>query len=234
MNALPVSGGAMDATAEMDLCARWEAAWDAVQAVPRTGLFETMIARYSALQRTYHNVQHLREVLAALDQLSGQGERTAEVELALWFHDAIHDVDRADNELRSAELARVSLLKSGAASEVADRVHSLVMAAAHAGEVDAPEPDPSVIRDCDLWILGAPSDRFDEYERQIRIEYDHVPDAIYAAGRRAVLERLLNAGTVKGSVYRTPRAQAWAGDARVNLARSLQSLCSSTLRLGQG
>jgi predicted metal-dependent HD superfamily phosphohydrolase len=51
------------------------------------------------------------------------------VELALWFHDAIYDTRRNDNEERSADWARSSI--GTFAAEAAERVHTLVMATRH-------------------------------------------------------------------------------------------------------
>src|SRR3546814_3655973 len=52
--------------------------------------------------RGYHDVQHLAEVLARVDEL-GAGDNV-EVVLAAWFHDAVHDT-AGDNEERSARMA---------------------------------------------------------------------------------------------------------------------------------
>lgn len=39
--------------------------------------------------------------------------------------------------------------------------------------------DEKALVDVDLWILGAPRERFDEYEAQVREEYGWVPATIY-------------------------------------------------------
>ena len=75
--------------------------------------------------------------------------------------------------------------------------------------------------DIDLSILGAPAAVFDTFERQIRAEYAHVPDALYAAGRGQVLSRFL----AREALYTT----AWLRDqledpARENLSRTLNAL----------
>ena len=71
-------------------------------------LREDLLARWSESHRKHHNVAHLHEMLDAIGELSEAGlvfDREA-VELATWFHDAVYDIGRDDNEERSAELAR--------------------------------------------------------------------------------------------------------------------------------
>ena len=75
--------------------------------------------------------------------------------------------------------------------------------------------------DADLWILGAPPDRFDQYCRQVRDEYAWVPDADYAAGRAAVLMPF----AASDRLYLTPSASRWPSG-RVSRA-SARSSCSA-------
>ena len=51
--------------------------------------------------------------------------------MALWFHDAIYDVKRQDNEQKSAEWAKAAALRSGLASSAAERVYELVLVTRH-------------------------------------------------------------------------------------------------------
>ena len=74
--------------------------------------------------------------------------------------------------------------------------------------------------DVDLAILGAAPGRFDEYERQIRAEYAHVPEAEFRAGRRKVLQGFVE----RERIYVTDAFHdALEARARANLQRSLAS-----------
>lgn len=198
------------------LPAQWQRTWRDLGAVPDPHLLERLLGAWREPQRHYHTVQHLRECLEHFEAAREQALHAGEASLALWFHDAVYDARRHDNEQRSADWARECLLASCAGSERADRVHALVMATRH-DAVPAAGDAPLVV-DVDLAILGAPRERFDEYERQVRLEYAHVDDEAYRAGRGRILRALL----ARPAIYSTPMFSARFEDAaRANLARSL-------------
>jgi predicted metal-dependent HD superfamily phosphohydrolase len=99
------------------------------------------------------------------------------------------------------------------------RVHGLIMVTRH--EAIPQAMDEKVLVDVDLWILGAPEMRFDEYEVQVREEYGWVPGPIYRRKRRELLESFL----ARPAIYNTDRfIQRYEARARANLARSLARL----------
>ncbi len=222
-------------SATVSWCTRLQGRWlaDCLTAVPgadpqrAAALGADLLRRWEEPHRHYHGPGHLGEVLAALDALSRAEKlaapaRSAAV-LAAWFHDAVYAVaDPEDNERNSAALAARDLGALGADPALVDRVVTLVLdTAAH--EVADPAGDPArpVLHDADLWILAAPVGRFDEYCRQVRAEYAHVPAATYAGARTAVLRPFL----VRAQVYRTGHAhREWEPVARENLARELTRL----------
>ena len=199
------------------LHANWNAAWQALGvAAPDDALRLELQRRYGEPQRHYHTMQHLGECLAWFDREQALAERPGEVALALWFHDAIYDVHAHDNEARSADWARQAMQAAGVDAAAADRVHALVMATRH----DAvPEGrDPELLIDIDLSILGAERARFDEYERQVHVEYGFVPEEIRLPRRRAILQRFLD----RPAIYATPRMHALLeARARENLQHSI-------------
>lgn len=202
------------------LLAQWCAAWRALGvATPDTALCAQLQARYGEAQRHYHTMQHLGECLAWFEREQAQAERPAEVALALWFHDAVYDVHAHDNEARSADWARDAMRAAGVDAQAAERVHALVMATRH----DAvPEGrDAELLIDIDLSILGAPRERFDDYERQVHAEYAFVPEAVRLPKRRAILQHFLD----RTAIYATPRMHAQLeARARENLRRSIEAL----------
>ena len=197
--------------------AGWLDAWRELgTAAPGDALLAELQARYREPHRAYHTLQHLDECLENLARERSHAQRPAEIALALWFHDAIYDVHRHDNETRSAEWARQALLDAGAPAEAAERVHALVMATRH--QAQPREADARLLVDIDLSILGAPAARFAEYERQIRIEYAHVPPEVFEPRRRLILGAFL----AREPLYLTPSIRArLEAQARINLGRAL-------------
>ena len=67
---------------------------------------EFLVRAYSEPHRHYHNLAHVHDCLnylATLRDLSARERQT--LEHAIWWHDAIYEPSRSDNEERSADLA---------------------------------------------------------------------------------------------------------------------------------
>ena len=67
--------------------------------------FEALLTAYSEKHRHYHTTRHIDHCLSELDSASSLARDPAEVEIALWFHDAIYDPHSSKNEERSADWA---------------------------------------------------------------------------------------------------------------------------------
>lgn len=192
---------------------RWEQAWNLLGLpAPADAELQDLLRRYREPQRHYHTLQHLEECFAGFDLLLEAAARPGEIALALWFHDAVYDVRRHDNEARSAALAAGCLRAAGADDGAVQRVHALVMATR--SHEPGGDPDRAILLDIDLAILGAVPARFAQYERQVRAEYAHVAEADYRAGRR----RALAGFSARPRIYLTARFfDAYERRARENL-----------------
>lgn len=197
----------------------WARAWSGVAALgDGLAVRDDLLARYALPQRAYHTVQHLCECISTFSEVAAGAEHPAAVELALWFHDAVYD-ESGLNEERSADLAMVAMRSAKAPEEMIALVQSLVLMTCHtACPVSA---DEMVIVDVDLSILGATADRFALYEKQIRQEYEHVPEDQFRVGRRTVLESFLNRPRIYSTNVMFYRFEI---PARVNLIRAIQTL----------
>lgn len=200
-----------------DLHPSWLRAWRGIGARDDgEGTYQALMARYAEPHRKYHTLQHLHECLSQFEPVQGMASRAAEVEAALWFHDAIYDLKRSDNEAQSAAWARSAALQAGVAAEVAARVFALVMATRHTATPE--DGDAQLLVDIDLSILGAGPARFAEYEQQIREEYGHVPGWLFRHKRRAILRSFLE----RPRIFSTPQFHAALEDtARANLRRAI-------------
>jgi len=170
--------------------------------------------------RAYHTGEHLMACLALLDEFREYANEPDEVEIALWFHDAIYDTTATDNEERSAAWAETALRSFGVASARIERIAAMIRATRD-HVVPPSVPDAALLIDIDLSILGSSPDEFDRYDRAIRQEYAWVDEDMWRAGRAAVLRRFLDRPAIFSTVALRERFQARARD---NTARALAAL----------
>ena len=197
----------------------WERAWEGLGVVaPGAAEYDKLVECYAERHRAYHTRQHLEECLTQLGQVRELCSHADAVALALWYHDAIYKPRRSDNEVRSADwLAKVAD-QVGVPAPAVTRMRELVLATRHEavpGDIDA-----QILVDIDLSILGAPIERFDEYEQQIRREYRWVPLPLYRAQRAKVLKSFI----ARPRIYTTERYFTLESQARENIERSLARL----------
>lgn len=200
-------------------CDRWYSTWRGLDLCGLESAFVQLQDCYREPHRAYHTLQHLAECFEHFESVRSLARHPAEVELALWYHDAIYDPQRHDNEDRSRDMALAALSQANALSDVIERVAKLILATKHA--TTPIEPDAQLVVDVDLAILAAASERFDEYERQVRQEYVWVPWADYCVGRSRILAQFLD----RPRIYLTD----WFHDrleqqARMNLQDSIRRL----------
>ena len=201
------------------LAKSWARAWPRLTGGEGVRVRNELLARYEATHRCYHTLQHLRECVGHFASVQHLAENAAEVEVALWFHDAIYDVRKNDNERVSAVLARNELLEAGAEASAAARVAKLILATQHA--VLPESPDEQLLVDIDLSILGAPRARFESYDQQIRHEYSWVAQTVYRSKRLEVLQGFLD----RAFIYSTAHfRETLEEDARTNLRRAIGTL----------
>jgi predicted metal-dependent HD superfamily phosphohydrolase len=181
---------------------------------------DRLLARWAEPHRGYHDARHLAEVLGRVDELSSYAGNLTAVRLAAWFHDAVYDPTAADNEERSAALARDELRGLGVGGGAADEVARLVrLTATH--DPGTGDRDGAVLCDADLAVLAADDERYAGYAAGVRREYAHVDDATFARGRAAVLRRL----AARPQLFRTAYGLAhWEEPARANVAAELSRL----------
>ncbi len=200
---------------------RWRGLWSRLGAVDGGDTFDyhEVVSAYRAPHRAYHDLSHLVYCLEQLDAHRDVAESADEVELALWFHDAVYRPAKSDNEERSAEWARAAVVETGLDAELADRVAALVLATRHG---EAPEDaDGRLIVDVDLSILGSPPDAYDRYEAAVRREYQWVPRFLFRRKRREILESFLE----RDAIFLTaPFFERYESRARSNLSRACSEL----------
>ncbi|MBR7835123.1 metal-dependent phosphohydrolase [Actinospica durhamensis] len=197
-----------------------------------------LLARYAEPHRRYHDVRHLEDVLAIVDELAGEAADPDAVRLAAWFHDAVyavgHDAAASDAEVSDAAASDAGISNEEASARLAERVlGALGVAEARIRETarlvrltQTHDPDPAdrnaaVLCDADLAILGAAPERYREYAQAVRAEYAAVPDDAFRRGRAEILRSLLAARTLFHTAAARTRYEARA---RANLAAEIAAL----------
>ncbi len=178
-------------------------------------------AAYAEPHRRYHSRGHIEaclKELAAVPGLSDQDRRL--LTWALWWHDAIYDPTRGDNEEASAELARRDLPALGATQEEVDEVARLVLLT-KGHSVEAEDRLGALMVSIDLSVLGGEPRAYDAYAAGVRHEYAHVPEPAFRAGRARVMRHFLEAPVLYADPAFRDRLEARA---RANISREIAAL----------
>jgi predicted metal-dependent HD superfamily phosphohydrolase len=198
---------------------RWQALLVDLVAVADDGTFLQLRSAYNEKHRAYHTERHVDECLSVLDEWKDLALRPAEVECAIWFHDAVYQPFSSQNEERSAEWMAAFAKRSGMQDEKWERIRGHILATRHVGL--AKDKDSALTVDIDLSILGADAIRYAEFERDIRTEYRWVPEFIYRSKRMALLRSFLE----RPRIYSSDRAyDRFEHIARANLNDSIERL----------
>lgn len=207
----------------------WNQSWQTLGGlIPDVSVYQRLMEHYREAHRYYHTLQHLQECFEHLSNLwrFDEGQTLSErllpntnravIEIALWFHDAIYNPHRTDNEFQSGQWAYQVSRAVGLRAEIAHQIQELILASKH--DAMPQHLDAKILVDVDLAILGAAQKRFDEYEHQIRQEYSWVPEHEFYRARQRILDRFL----ARPCLYTTPYFQAALEcQAKANLRRSL-------------
>jgi predicted metal-dependent HD superfamily phosphohydrolase len=187
-----------------------------------------LLHRYAEPHRRYHDVVHLDTVLGHIDALDELASDPAAVRLAAWFHDAIYDPERTDNEAASAALAELLLPANNISADQTAEVARLVrLTATH--EPGDGDLNGAVLCDADLAVLGSEPASYLRYTQQIRAEYQQYDDLTFALGRSQVLTALLQ----QPQLFRTSIGVAcWEAPARCNITAELADLAKVAASAG--
>lgn len=202
-----------------ELQQRWCHLWPQLDSNTVTKEWQCIQSRYSEAHRHYHTLRHIAACLRWLDQVSEHISDPRAVELALWFHDFVYNPRRQDNENISAEYAVSTLSLMKVAKAQRDAVRDLILVTRHPSRPVT--EDQKWMVDIDLAILGAEPAVYEAYAQRVRKEYAHVPDAVFAAGRKAVLESFLKESTLYHTDYFRQHLESKARD---NLACEIARL----------
>lgn len=162
-------------------------------------IYQELSRLYSSPRRPYHNLSHVNALLELLTPVEQSLQNPEAVQFAVWFHDAIYESSRKDNEERSAELAQSSMKSLEVSPEIIALVDRWILAT-KTHQIEGLEEDGKLFLDLDLSILGSSEPIYQRYAQAIRKEYWWVPKMIYRRERKKVLENFLR----RERIYSTP------------------------------
>lgn len=198
---------------------RWETTLKLAEAQGASpNLFEEILKAYECAGRYYHVKDHLYHMFEVYDRFFS--EPNAALELAFWYHDFIYDPTAQNNEVESAKVGQARVERwLQVSSAIGAKVHDLIIFSQY---TRPPETrDEMILHDIDLAIFGENTDRFDKYEKDIRLEYSFVELEAYRKGRASILKRFL-----RDPFYATPEMQfsSYETLAQINIRKSIATL----------
>lgn len=144
---------------------------------------------YSGKKRHYHTLSHLENLLNQLSVYKEQISDWDAMLFAVFYHDAVYNALKKDNEEKSAELAEKRMLAIPVPGNVIEKCKQLILATKFHEE--SSDFDINVFTDADLSVLGMDWNSYLNYCQQVRKEYSIFPDLIYNPGRKKALNHFL-------------------------------------------
>ncbi|GAA4287029.1 hypothetical protein [Georgenia daeguensis] len=195
-----------------------------------------LIERWQEPDRHFHNLKHLVDVLARVDELAEETHHPDTVRLAAWYHGAVfnsapskaYSRSGGEDEAASAELAREELGALGVPAPTLDRIAELVLNLKR-HEIKSRDIDCLALSDADLAVLASDPQHYQAYRKAVRAEYEHLPKRHYVEGRRAIVTKLLG----RRHLFVSPMGAQWEDAARENLSAELALLDAELARMGE-
>lgn len=198
---------------------QWKSLMQRLGADEHMEMYAYLKEKYAEKHRYYHTFEHIEHCLALLESYQHLAKYPNEIELAIWFHDAVYNVFSSTNEKDSAEMAFEFALKAGLGSVIATRVSELVIATLHGTIISS--SDQELMVDIDLAVLGCSPLSYKEFEIAVRKEYKKIPLFIFKRGRKKILSSFL----CRERIYTFPEFyQRYESQARENIKNAISAM----------
>ncbi len=186
--------------------------------------YDDLRSLYSTPGRRYHTPEHVEHCLRQLDLIPNLVDDRDALEFAIWYHDAVYELDRNDNELKSARLFQRHVA-SCMPKQLVTTVYDLIMVTVH-NDRKPTTGDQAFMVDIDLSSFGLPWRQFLEDSIAVRDEKPHLSDAEFYARQSAFLRSLLERPHFCLTLFFRERHEQ---QARSNISRYLHKLESEGL-----
>lgn len=173
-----------------------------------SGSWAEIEKNYSGRKRFYHSLAHLENLLQQLLPVKPEIRNWDAVVFALYYHDAVYDTLKSDNEEKSAGLAEKRLKQLAVPDGIIALTKRHILATK--SHLPSDDGDTNLFTDADLSILGQDWETYSAYCKNVRKEYAIYPDLVYIPGRKKVLKHFLSMDRIfkTGPFYDRYEAQA--------------------------
>ena len=197
---------------------------------------ELLIERWSTPDRRFHNLRHLIDMLARVDELAEESHNPDIMRVACWYHGCVFSSDveevirgnGGEDETASAAFAEADLRHLGVPMETIKRVCCLIVNLKR-HMLDEHDIDAQALIDADLGTLAVDPQTYTEYVRLLREEYAHIPVEEYLRGRLTIVSRLLE----REHLFHSPLGRRWERAARENLSAEQRRLHEKLTKLAE-
>ncbi len=215
---------------------RWEQLWQRIGAKgDSTKIYDIILKRYPEPHRHHHGMSHLAHCFNVFDNSRHLCNNPDRIEYDIFMHDLIYNIladnlgdnpdygkletYASDNEELSAEFAYQVLEDSDVSAISSKLVKEDILASKHSS---IPEnPDTKLFLDIDTVVLGSPPAEYDQFEYDIRQEFNMVPEQLFRDARSNILKGFLK----RKSIYLTEAFEREYGvQARKNIERAVDKL----------
>lgn len=201
---------------------RWVSLFDKVGAKGDPSKYFALLEKqYSEPSRYYHNLSHIEHCLNECDDVKSLLSKPGELEMAIWFHDSIYNINSKENERESADLAVKSINEMSLPQTFANRVNDMIMVTLH--NFVPKSSDGKFMVDIDLSSFGQAKAQYERDENNVMKEYGSVPDSILIPGRLEFLRRFLGRPSIFYTDYFRDKYEEAA---RKNIERSIANFQS--------
>ena len=198
---------------------------------------ERLIEEWSTPDRRFHNLKHVIDMLARVDELADETHNPDVMRVAAWYHGYVFSSTReetykrngGEDEVASAAYAARDLQELGLPPATVDRVCALILNLKR-HNLPANDIDAMALNDADLGTLAVEPQLYKKYRIAVREEYRHVPIQDYLEARLEIVSRLLS----RDRLFSSPLGARWEEAARENLAGERRMLAAKLEALRSG
>jgi predicted metal-dependent HD superfamily phosphohydrolase len=174
---------------------------------------------YGSKKRHYHTLTHIEQVYFLLEKHKNEIADWETLVWSIFYHDAVYNVLKSNNEEQSAVLAAKHLRLLGIDNQRVKKCCQQIIATKQHEKTG--DYDTDLFTDADLAILGSEESVYRTYIQNIRKEYSVYPDFLYNNGRKKVLQHFLD----MENIFKTPLFQRqFEAKAKINIKQELNNL----------